>query len=100
MFGSIQESNPHTDSVREEFCAACALHGLIEREHVDRILGELSMAYNPGLQKHSKDTLVQDCLADPSKIQGLVLELEKMDGNVGAICHALVEVRFLVRISL
>lgn len=91
MFDSIQESNQHTDSVREEFCSACALHGLIDRGHVDRILGELSMAYNPNLQKQSKETLVQDCLTDPSKIQGLLLELEKMDGNVGAVCQALVE---------
>lgn len=91
MFGSMQESNQHMDSVREEFCSACALHGLIQREHVDRILGELSMAYNPNLQKSSKDTLVEECLVDPTRIQGLVLELEKMDGNVGAVCQALVE---------
>uniref|UniRef100_A0A0D2XC79 Mediator of RNA polymerase II transcription subunit 5 n=1 Tax=Fusarium oxysporum (strain Fo5176) TaxID=660025 RepID=A0A0D2XC79_FUSOF len=41
--------------------------------------------------KHSKDKLVQDCLSDTEKIQGLVRELDKMDGNVGAVCQALVE---------
>ena len=91
MFDESRNNNPHTESVREEFCNACALHGLIEREQVERILGERSMSYDTSLQKHSKDKLVQGCQADPHKISGLVRELDKMDGNVGAICHALVE---------
>jgi mediator of RNA polymerase II transcription subunit 5 len=93
MFDESRQNNPYTESVREEFCAACALHGLIQREHVERILGEISMSYEPSLEKYSKDKLVQDCLSDPSKMQALVRELDKMDGNVGAVCQALVEVR-------
>ncbi|KFA47074.1 hypothetical protein S40293_04631 [Stachybotrys chartarum IBT 40293] len=91
MFDESRQNNPYTESVREEFCAACALHGLIQREHVERILGEISMSYEPSLEKYSKDKLVQDCLSDPSKMQALVRELDKMDGNVGAVCQALVE---------
>ena len=49
------------------------------------------MSYEPSLQKASKEKLVQDCLSDPEKIQGLTREIEKMDGNVGAVCQALVE---------
>lgn len=95
MFDESRSNNPYTESVREEFCTACTLHGLVRREHVERILGETSMSYEPSLEKYSKDKLVQGCLSDPEKIQGLVQELDKMDGNVGAVCQALVEVRSL-----
>lgn len=92
MFDESRSNNPYTESVREEFCTACALHGLVQREHVERILGETSMSYEPSLQKSSKDKLVQDCLADTDKVQSLIREIEKMDGNVGAVCLAIVEV--------
>ncbi|KAG5978763.1 hypothetical protein E4U55_005966 [Claviceps digitariae] len=92
MFDETRSNNPYTESVREEFCTACALHGLVQREHVERILGETSMSYEPSLEKYSKDRLVQDCLADADKIQGLIRDLEKMDGNVGAAAQALVDV--------
>ncbi|KAJ6438660.1 proteinrelated to ser/arg-related nuclear matrix protein [Purpureocillium lavendulum] len=85
MFDESRSNNPYTESVREEFCTACALHGLVQREHVERILGETSMSYEPTSQKLSKEELVQDCLSDSSdseKIQGLVRELEKLDGNI------------------
>ncbi|KAG5927239.1 hypothetical protein E4U42_002434, partial [Claviceps africana] len=92
MFDETRSNNPYTESVREEFCTACSLHGLVQREHVERILGETSMSYEASLEKHSKDRLVQDCLADADKIQGLIRDLEKMDGNVGAVAQALVDV--------
>ncbi|PFH60514.1 hypothetical protein XA68_10828 [Ophiocordyceps unilateralis] len=91
MFDESRSNNPYTESVREEFCTACALHGLVQREHVERILGETSMSYEPSLEKYSKDKLVQSCLSDPDKIQGLVRDIDKMDGNAGAVCQALVE---------
>ncbi|RDA86537.1 hypothetical protein CP532_1899 [Ophiocordyceps camponoti-leonardi (nom. inval.)] len=91
MFDESRSNNPYTESVREDFCTACALHGLVRREHVERILGETSMSYEPSLEKYSKDKLVQGCLSDPDRIQGLVRDIDKMDGNVGAICQALVE---------
>ena len=37
MFDESRSNNPYTESVREEFCTACALHGLVRREHVERI---------------------------------------------------------------
>ncbi|EQK98130.1 Mediator of RNA polymerase II transcription subunit 5 [Ophiocordyceps sinensis CO18] len=91
MFDESRSNNPYTESVREEFCTACALHGLVLREHVERILGETSMSYEPSLEKYSKDKLVRGCLSSPETIQDLVRELDKMDGNVGAVCQALVE---------
>ena len=92
MFDESRNNNPYTESVREEFCAACVLHGLVQREHVERILGEMSLSYETSLEKYEKEKLVQNCLSDPEKIQGLVRELDKMDGNVGAVCQALIEV--------
>lgn len=92
MFDESRNNNPYTETVREEFCGACVLHGLIQREHVERILGEVSLSYEESLEKYAKDKLVQNCLSDTERIQGLVRELDKMNGNVGAVCQALVEV--------
>ncbi|QUC18912.1 uncharacterized protein UV8b_03153 [Ustilaginoidea virens] len=92
MFDETRNNNPYTESVREEFCTSCALHGLVQREHVERILGETSMSYEPSLEKYAKDKLVQDCLADADKIQGLIRDVEKTDGNAGAVAQALVDV--------
>lgn len=87
------KANPYTESAREEFCAACVLHGLVDREHVERILGEMSMGYEP--RKYSKHELLQEYLSQTDKIKGVVADLDKMDGNVGAVCQALVEVCIL-----
>lgn len=91
MFDPSRSNNPYTESVREDFCTACVVHGLIQREHVDRILGESSMSY-VSLEKLSKEKLVQDCLASTANIQSLIRDLDKTDGNVGAVAQALVDV--------
>ncbi|XWW96591.1 hypothetical protein V2A60_004568 [Cordyceps javanica] len=91
MFDESRNNNPYMDSVREEFCAACALHGLIERDHVDRILGETSMSYDSSLERANRDRLVSDCLSDSGKIQNIISQLDRVDGNVGAVANAIVE---------
>ncbi|CAM1508468.1 Fc.00g053160.m01.CDS01 [Cosmosporella sp. VM-42] len=92
MFDETRSNNPYTESVREEFCAACVLHGLIQRAQMDTILGDdMTMSYENTLEKLEKEKLVQNCLSDPEKIQGLVRDVDKMDGNVGAVCQALIE---------
>jgi mediator of RNA polymerase II transcription subunit 5 len=90
MFDEGRQNNPYTESSREEFCGACVLHGLVNREHVERILGEMSIGYEP--KKYSRDDLVQVYMSQADKIKGVVADLEKVDGNVGAVCQALVEV--------
>jgi mediator of RNA polymerase II transcription subunit 5 len=40
---------------------------------------------------------VQQCLSDPQKVEGMIEELENMDGNVGAVCQAITEVDLLSR---
>ena len=39
-----------------------------------------------------KEDLVQQCLSDPERTEGLIDELEHMDGNVGAVSQAITEV--------
>lgn len=95
MFDESRNNNPYTDSVREEFCWACCLHGLLRESSIETILGETPYQSLPSRGKYVKDTLVAECLDDPERMQALVKELDNMDGNVGAVCHALTEVGLL-----
>jgi mediator of RNA polymerase II transcription subunit 5 len=80
------------DSVRQDFCFACCLHGLIAEENIERLLGEITMQTLPTGGRYTKEDLVQQCLADPERVEGLLEELENMDGNVGAVSQAITEV--------
>lgn len=90
LFDDTSNVNPLTDGVRSEFCFACSLHGLIPETSIERLIGESPM--QSVAKGYVKDELVQECLADPERMQGLIGELENMDGNVGAVCQALTEV--------
>ncbi|KAF4120193.1 hypothetical protein GMORB2_3320 [Geosmithia morbida] len=90
MFDESRNNNPYTESVREDFCAACVLHGLINQEHVEAILGEMSMSYEP--EKKSTEKLVNDYQAGNIRIVDLLGDLDKMDGNVAAVAHAVAEI--------
>ncbi|KAH8664059.1 mediator complex subunit Med5 [Xylariales sp. PMI_506] len=92
MFDESNSNNTFTDTVRQEFCFACCLHGLIPESAIEVLLGEITYQTLPENGKYIKDTLVNECMADPERIQGLINELDKMDGNVGAVCQALTEV--------
>lgn len=96
MFDESRNNNPFTDSVREDFCWACCLHGLLRESSIETILGETPYQSLPSRGRYSKDALVGECLAEPERIQSLVGELDSMDGDVGAICQALVEVSLFV----
>lgn len=92
MFDDSSSSNMFSESVRQEFCFACCLHGLIAEESIERLLGEVPMQTLPASGRYTKESLVQQCLSDPERAEGLVDELERMDGNAGAVSQALVEV--------
>lgn len=49
----------------------------------------------PAGGRYMKEDLVQQCLSDPEKTEGLIDELEHMDGNVGAVSQAITEVRYI-----
>jgi mediator of RNA polymerase II transcription subunit 5 len=92
MFDDTNNNNTFTDSVRQDFCFACCLHGLIPESSIEGLLGEITYQSLPQAGRHVKETLVDQCIADPERIQELVREIDNMDGNVGAVCQALIEV--------
>jgi mediator of RNA polymerase II transcription subunit 5 len=92
MFDDNSTDNMFSDSVRQDFCFACCLHGLIPEESIERLLGEIPMQTLPAGGRYTKDDVIQQCLSDPEKIEAFADELEHMDGNVGAVAHAITEV--------
>ncbi|KAI1753486.1 mediator of RNA polymerase II transcription subunit 5 [Xylaria castorea] len=92
MFDDTNNSNMFTDSVRQDFCFACCLHGLIPESSIESLLGEITYQSLPQDGRQAKETLVERCIADPERIQELPREIDNMDGNVGAVCQALIEV--------
>jgi mediator of RNA polymerase II transcription subunit 5 len=89
--GMISDS-PLQD-VRQEFIYACILHGLLPVGSVERLLGETPFNPPPSQEtRYHKDILVQRCVTEPGKAAQLVDELEKLDGNGGAIVVALTQV--------
>ncbi|KAH8197355.1 hypothetical protein TruAng_008485 [Truncatella angustata] len=94
---STSSNNTFTDSVRQEFCWACCLHGLIPESAIEGLLGEISYQSLPEGGKLVKEKLFNKCMSNPETITVLVGEIDKMDGNVGAICQALAELDTVLR---
>lgn len=92
MFDESSSGNMFADSVRQDFCFACCLHGLIPEDSIEGLLGEIPMQTLPAGGRYTKEDLVQQCLTDLERAERL-LELDHMDGNVGAVSQAIVEVR-------
>ncbi|RDW73519.1 Med5-domain-containing protein [Coleophoma cylindrospora] len=92
MFDESSNSNFLSDSVRPDFCFACCLHGLIPESSIEALLGDIPMQSLPAGGRYAKEDLVQQCLSDPERAEGLIDELEHMDGNVGAVSQAITEV--------
>lgn len=93
MFDDSNSNNTFTDTVRQDFCFACCLHGLIPESAIEGLLGDMTYQTLPIGGRYIKETLVEQCMTDPERIQNLIAELDNMDGNVGAVCQALTEVR-------
>jgi mediator of RNA polymerase II transcription subunit 5 len=91
MFDESSTNDMFSDSVRQDFCFACCLHGLIEESSIETLLGDLPIQSLPAGGRYLKDDLVQQCLTDPARTEGLIDELEHMDGNVGAVSQAITE---------
>ncbi|KAI1438531.1 mediator of RNA polymerase II transcription subunit 5 [Xylaria sp. CBS 124048] len=92
MFDDTSNNNTFTDSVRQDFCFACSLHGLIPESSIEELLGEITYQSLPQDGRQVKDTLVERCSADPERIQELINGIDAMDGNAGAVCQALIEI--------
>ncbi|KAI1767488.1 Med5-domain-containing protein [Hypoxylon sp. FL1150] len=91
MFDDSHTNNTFADSVRQDFCFACALHGLIPETSIEDLLGEITYQTLPQAGRYIKEQLVEECMGDTERIQRLISELDNMDGNVGAVCQALAE---------
>ncbi|KAI9829114.1 MAG: mediator complex subunit [Thelocarpon impressellum] len=78
--------------VRQEFLFACCLHGLIPQANIESLLGEVPMQELPAGGRYSKAQLVSQCTTDIERIEGLLGELEGLDGNAGAVAGAITEV--------
>jgi mediator of RNA polymerase II transcription subunit 5 len=82
--------------LREEFLFSCVLHSLLRAENVQGLLGEPPLSSPPDpMSRYTKEGLVDQCTNDSEKAVQLVDELEKLDGNGGAISLALAEVCLL-----
>ncbi|KAI1814973.1 mediator complex subunit Med5 [Poronia punctata] len=88
---SRNNNNTFTENVRQEFCFACCLHGLIPESSIEGLLGEITLQTLPQDGRQVKETLVDRCIADPERINDLVRDIDNMDGNVGSVCQALIE---------
>ncbi|EHK96562.1 putative Mediator of RNA polymerase II transcription subunit 5 [Glarea lozoyensis 74030] len=91
MFDESSNNNMFSDSVRQDFCFACCLHGLIEESSIETLLGDIPMQSLPAGGRYVKQDLVQQCLSDPGRAEALISELGNMDGNVGAVSQAITE---------
>ncbi|OBT83331.1 hypothetical protein VE02_08695 [Pseudogymnoascus sp. 03VT05] len=91
MFDDTSAGDMFSDSVRQDFCFSCCLHGLIPEESIERLLGEIPMQTLPAGGRYTKDEVLEQCLSDSEKIEAFTDELEHMDGNVGAVSQAITE---------
>ena len=86
------QSNTALQDTRQDFVYTCILHGLLTADSVGRLLGESTFDSPPSPSSRlHKELLVQQCAHEPGKIVQLIANLEKLDGNAGAIVGAVVE---------
>jgi mediator of RNA polymerase II transcription subunit 5 len=96
-FGMGMLSNSVLNEVRQEFIYGCTLHGLLPVGSVDQLLGETPFEPPPTPDsRYHKDVLSQQCANEPGKAVQLIGELEKLDGNAGAIVGAVTEVGLFI----
>ena len=91
MFDPL-ERNSLLSEARQEFLFACALHQLIPERIIEEILGDVPMQSLPASGRYSKEDLVSQCTADPTKIDEYIGELENTEGNAGEIASALIDI--------
>lgn len=92
MFEMTNTNSSFHDSVRQDFCFSCQLHGLLSPAATENLLGDITYQSLPDEGRYVKEVLVQSCLQDVDRAQKLIGELDDMNGNVGAAAQAIVEV--------
>ncbi|KAK4223951.1 putative mediator of RNA polymerase II transcription subunit 5 [Podospora fimiseda] len=92
MFDISNNSSSFQDSVRQDFCFACQLHGLISQSATENLLGEITYQSLPDEGRYVREVLFRSCLVESERTQKLIAELDLMNGNVGAAAQAVVDV--------
>ncbi|KAI9701579.1 MAG: mediator complex subunit [Candelina mexicana] len=88
---SVLGSGGALSDVRPEFVLTCNLHQLIPQESIMPLLdGNDPMGGSQ--ERYIKEELVHQCTTDHERLEVLLGELEKMDGNAGAIVAALTQI--------
>ncbi|SPQ21889.1 8b6b1964-9f6b-4b76-8ea6-73ca0a4b37d5 [Thermothielavioides terrestris] len=92
MFEMSNTGSSFHDSVRQDFCFSCQLHGLLSQAAIENLLGDITYQSLPDEGRYVKEILVQSCLQEVDRTQKLIVELDNMNGNVGAAAQAIIEV--------
>lgn len=90
-FDDIMGGNNSLSDVRQDFLNACALHGHITNNTVERLLGE-KLIQGPPATRYEKKTLLDQCKNNFDKINAYIDEMENLDGNAAAIVGAVTDV--------
>lgn len=90
-FDDMLGSNSSLADVRQDFLNACALHGLIPANTVERLLGEAPMQ-GPPSARYNKQDLLKQFKDNFDKVTLYVEELENLEGNAGAVVLAVTDV--------
>lgn len=91
MFDLSNTNSSFHDSVRQDFCFACQLHGLLTPAAIESLLGDITYQSLPDEGRYVKEILVQSCLQEMDRTHKLIGELDNMNGNVGAAAQAVIE---------
>ena len=100
-FDDMAGASSALKDVRQAFLTSCALHGMIPADAVERLLGETPTQAPPGI-RHTKADLLKQCKDSIERVNALIEDLERLDGNGGAIAGAVTEVKYshLARLPL
>jgi mediator of RNA polymerase II transcription subunit 5 len=94
-FGMMSDNT--LQDVRQEFLFSCTLHSILRSSSIEALLGEqptFSQPPDPSA-RYIKETLMEQANSDPDKITQLIEQLDKLNGNAGAISWAIVEVCYI-----
>jgi mediator of RNA polymerase II transcription subunit 5 len=90
-FGMISENA--LQDVRQEFLFSCAMHQMLRPESIEPLLGEAPLSQPPDpRRRYVKEDLMNQCMVDDTRISQLIDELDKLNGNAGAIAFTVAEV--------
>lgn len=90
-FDLLGSNSSSLSEVRQDFLNACALHGLITANAVQRLLGEAPLQ-GPPSTRHVKNELLNRFKDSFESVNPLIELLTALDGNAGPIALAITEV--------